>query len=231
MSRKTQKSITHCENYQHLLDLPLVLKLKKKIDALKKENKALLRVIVNFGEKLDDVNPIVDLSQSSDEEEEEISLLIVGKGVNKPDDEENIVYEIEEESESDKKDLQIVVKKEPTESTTCKVSFTDIKERLESVQVKKEYYEEVEEEEEEIEVEEEEEEEEEEVEEEEEEIEVEEEEEEEEEVEEEEVFEITIRGKKYFTTDTENGVIYDVTKDDDIGDELGQFVNGKAIIN
>jgi hypothetical protein len=73
-----------------------------------------------------------------------------------------------------------------------------------------------EEEEEEIEVEEEEEEEEE------EEIEVEEE-------EEEEAFEVEIKGKTYYTTDKQNGIIYNMTNDDDIGEELGYFANGKAV--
>jgi hypothetical protein len=52
------------------------------------------------------------------------------------------------------------------------------------------------------------------------------EEEEEEEEYEEEVFEITIRGKKYFTADAENGEIYTVLNDDEIGDEIGAFKKG-----
>jgi hypothetical protein len=53
------------------------------------------------------------------------------------------------------------------------------------------------------------------------------EEEEEEEGEEAEVFEIEIGGVTYFTEDEVNGTIYAKTDDEDIGDELGVFVNGK----
>ena len=65
-----------------------------------------------------------------------------------------------------------------------------------------------------------------------EEVEVEETKEEEEEEEEElEIFEITIKGKAYYTTDETNGIIYAVEEDDEVGDEVGVFKNGKAIIN
>ena len=75
-----------------------------------------------------------------------------------------------------------------------------------------------------------EEEEEEEVEEEEEEVEVEEEEEEEVEVEEEEeVFEISIKGKLYYTTDTQNGEIYASLPNGDVGDVVGNYKNGVAV--
>ena len=43
---------------------------------------------------------------------------------------------------------------------------------------------------------------------------------------EEEVFEITIRGKKYFTADADNGEFYKVLNEDEIGDEVGTFKNG-----
>ena len=48
---------------------------------------------------------------------------------------------------------------------------------------------------------------------------------------EEEVFEVKIRGKTYFTADAQNGEIYAVAEDGDIGDEVGRFENGKAIFN
>lgn len=51
---------------------------------------------------------------------------------------------------------------------------------------------------------------------------------EEESEEEEEVFEVTIRGKKYFTTNTTNGEIYSITSDGDIGDEIGKYHKGKV---
>ena len=43
-----------------------------------------------------------------------------------------------------------------------------------------------------------------------------------------EVVEITIRSKKYFTTNTTNGEIYAMDANGDVGDEVGQFVNGSA---
>ena len=45
---------------------------------------------------------------------------------------------------------------------------------------------------------------------------------------EEEVYEITIRGKKYFTTNEKTGTIYSIDKDGDVGDEVGSFNNGVA---
>ena len=50
-----------------------------------------------------------------------------------------------------------------------------------------------------------------------------------EEEEEEEVFETTINGKAYYTTNEKNGVIYAIMPDEDIGDEVGNFVSGKAV--
>ena len=48
---------------------------------------------------------------------------------------------------------------------------------------------------------------------------------------EEEVFEVTIRGKTYFTADAKNGEIYSMDSDGDVGDEVGKFVNGKPQMN
>ena len=48
---------------------------------------------------------------------------------------------------------------------------------------------------------------------------------------EEEVFEVTIRGKTYFTADAQNGEIYEATDDGDVGDEVGKFVNGKPMMD
>ena len=61
---------------------------------------------------------------------------------------------------------------------------------------------------------------------------VEEEETEETETEEEEgVYEIEINGKRYYTTNDVNGTIYSILADEDIGDEIGAFVNGKAVFH
>ena len=45
-----------------------------------------------------------------------------------------------------------------------------------------------------------------------------------------EVSEIKIKGKTYFTTDPQNGIIY-ACVDDDVGDEVGVFKNGVAVFN
>jgi len=43
-----------------------------------------------------------------------------------------------------------------------------------------------------------------------------------------EVYEITIAGKAYYTTNGQNGKIYAIDADEEVGDEIGVFVNGKA---
>jgi hypothetical protein len=47
--------------------------------------------------------------------------------------------------------------------------------------------------------------------------------------EEEEVFEIEIKGKSYYTTNETNGVIYNIVDNEEIGEEIGKFENGKPI--
>jgi hypothetical protein len=49
--------------------------------------------------------------------------------------------------------------------------------------------------------------------------------------EEEEVEEFTHKGKKYYVTNTTNGKIYACTAEDDIGDQVGSFKNGKPIFS
>ena len=49
-----------------------------------------------------------------------------------------------------------------------------------------------------------------------------------EEEEEEEVELFTYRKKKYWATNTENGVLYEITADEDIGDEVGKIISGKV---
>jgi len=137
-----------------------------------------------------------------------------------PNDKPNIVYEIEEVVEEEEEE---VVEEEDEEEEE------EVVEEEEEEVVEEEEEEVVEEEEEEEEVLEEEvvveEEEEEEVVEE----EVVEEEQEEEVVEEDagEVYEITISGKSYYVTDERNGKIYAIDKDEEVGDEIGEFKNGK----
>ena len=162
-----------------------------------------------------------------------------------PNDKPNIVYEIEETEEVEVEEEEEVV--EETEEVVEETEEVEVEEEEEVVEETEEVVEETEEEvveeEEEVveeteEVVEEEEEvveetEEEVVEEEEEEVEVEEETEEVEvvvEPEEEdagEVYEVTISGKSYYVTDEKNGKIYAIDKDEDVGDEIGEFKNGK----
>ena len=54
-------------------------------------------------------------------------------------------------------------------------------------------------------------------------------EEEEAEAEEEEVFEVTIKGKGYYTTNETDGVIYAIASNEDVGDTVGHFVKGKPV--
>ena len=46
---------------------------------------------------------------------------------------------------------------------------------------------------------------------------------------------VNIKGTNYYTTDRMNGTVYECVKDesneDDIGDEVGTFVNGKLKLN
>ena len=42
-----------------------------------------------------------------------------------------------------------------------------------------------------------------------------------------EVYEVTISGKSYYVTDEKNGKIYAIDKDEDVGDEIGEFKDGK----
>jgi hypothetical protein len=42
---------------------------------------------------------------------------------------------------------------------------------------------------------------------------------------------VTIKGKAYYTTNQTNGTIYAITSDEDVGDEVGNFVNGKAVFH
>ena len=50
---------------------------------------------------------------------------------------------------------------------------------------------------------------------------------EEEEAEEEEVFQVTIDGTNYYTTNEKSGMIYAITSDGDVGDEVGYYEDGE----
>ena len=49
--------------------------------------------------------------------------------------------------------------------------------------------------------------------------------------EEEEVFEMAIKGTSYYVTNETNGIIYTIVDNEDIGNEIGKFVNGKPVFN
>ena len=49
--------------------------------------------------------------------------------------------------------------------------------------------------------------------------------------EEEGVYEITINGKRYYVSNETDSTIYEVAEDDEIGEEVGAFVNGVAKLN
>ena len=139
VSKSTMKSLQ--QNFDHINDLPLVKKLNKKISKLKKENKSLQRVIMHFGESLQNIKPIevVDLACDSDEYSlEPLSMEVVGKGYDKQSsdtkvvklehvdlkvesessDEEHIVYHIEEEELQKSLSLAAQVKEEFQQSNT-----------------------------------------------------------------------------------------------------------------
>jgi len=157
--------------------------------------------------------------EEEDEEDEEVEV----------EDEEDEEVEEEEEEEEEEEDEEVEVEDEEDEE----VEEEEDEEEEEEDEEEEEEDEEEEEEEvedEEVEVEDEEVEEEEE----EEEVEVEEVEVEDEEVEveeEEEVFEIEVNGITYYTTNRDNGVIYGVDDEGDVGESVGKFTKGVAIMN
>jgi len=54
---------------------------------------------------------------------------------------------------------------------------------------------------------------------------------EEEEEEGEEVYEVTIKGKTYYTTNESNGTIYSIDVNGELDSEVGKFVNGAPVFN
>ena len=159
--------------------------------------------------------PAIKIEANSTEEEEEQE--VVEEEVVEEEEEEEVV---EEEEEVEVVEEEVVEEEEEEEV----VEEEEEQEVVEEEVVEEEVVEEEEEEEEEEEVEEEEVDEE-------EEVEVDEEEEEEAEEEEEEVFivEIDLDGKlcEFYTNDEENGDIYEINKNEEIGNKIGVFINGE----
>ena len=245
------------DTYNAVLDLPCVQRIIKKNKKLRKENKALRSLIRSLPEFRQQPHCCASYNDCSHDEPVKIKIepgsiapalsvpalsvpvstvqiarvddikIIKTMKVNPP---ENIVYDIEEAEEEEAEEEEAEEEEEEAEEE-------EEEEEAEEEEAEEEVEEEAEEEEEEEEEEEAEEEEveaeeEEEDEEEKEEVEEEEEEEEEEveaEEEEAEVFEITIKGTAYYTTNEVNGVIYAVAAGEEVGDEIGKFVDKKPV--
>jgi len=239
--------------YDMVMNLPILKelvkqnrKLKKQNSKLKHKNKALKSILYEIHSvrsPASKIKEICKIKKEFDNVDDNDSDVVFVEQTSKP----NIVYDLIDDDELNQSfdeddehaqaivnDLKNELKSENITVKKLNVLETEIEEEEEEVE------EEVEEEEEEVEEEEEE------VEEEEEEVEEEEQpqedsEEEEEgasggtigspEEEEEEVEEVLIKGKAYYTTNKLNGAIYEKTADEDIGDELGVFKDGKAIFH
>ena len=157
---------------------------------------------IKVEESTDEEEEEVEVEESVEEEEEEVE-------VEESVEEEEEKVEVEESAEEEEEEVEVEESAEEEEE----VEVEESAEEEEEVEV-----EESAEEEEEVEVEES-------ADEEEEEVEVEESADEEEE---EEVYEITIKKKAYYTSNETDGPIYAITDDEDIGDQIGEFKNGKA---
>jgi len=238
-------SFSQTQNYNALLQLPIVQKLLAKNRKLKQQNKALKTIVYNFPEMFQKKTKVPKLRKD----------VKIKNEINEPtlcdtltdNDDVIVVPNIEKKKEvislvDDVVDTKpnIYIKIETDE--VCDNCGLEMNVAKNGVRHGEEYCENEEteaetEEEEEAEDEEEEDEEEDEEEEDEEEEAEEEEEEEgasggtlgspEEEEEEESVEEITIKGKAYYTSSPENGKIYSILEDEDVGPEVGVFVNGK----
>jgi len=240
-----------------ILNLPIVKELMKKNKKLQKKNKALRNLIYSlpefrcscyknccgqnkiqplFEQTVEFVDTVFIKKEPGIDEIKEPDVLLDDEVVildKNPNVKPNIVYEIEEVEETEEvvEDEEEVVEEEDEEEVVEEKDEEEVVEEEVEEVVEEEEEEVVEEKDEEEVVEEEEEEEviEEEV--------VEEEVFEEEVVEEEvineteedagEVYEITISGKSYYVTDEKNGKIYAIDKDEEVGDEIGEFKNGK----
>jgi cobalamin biosynthesis protein CobT len=253
-------SFSQSQNYDALLQLPIVQKLLAKNRKLKQQNKALKTIVYNFPEMFqkktkvpklrkdvkikNEINEptLCDTLTDNDdvivvpniEKKKEVISLVDDVVDTKP----NIYIKIETDEVCDNCGLEINITKNGVHhgEEYCENEETEAEADEEEEEAEDEEEEEAEDEEEEEDEEDDEVEEDEEVEEADEEEEEEEEEEEgasggtlgsPEEEEEESVEEITIKGKAYYTSSPENGKIYSILEDEDVGPEVGVFVNGK----
>uniref|UniRef100_A0A6C0DBV5 Uncharacterized protein n=1 Tax=viral metagenome TaxID=1070528 RepID=A0A6C0DBV5_9ZZZZ len=209
------------ENMNAIMNLPIVKELMKKNKKLQKKNKALRNLIYSlpefrcschnnccgqnkvqplFEQTLEFVDKVFIKKEPGTDEVREPDVCIDDEVVildKNPNEKPNIVYEIEEVVEETE---EVVEETEEVVEETEEVE-EETEEVVEETEEVEEETEEVEEETEEV----------------------------EEETEEDagEVYEITISGKSYYVTDEKNGKIYAIDKDEDVGDEIGEFKNGK----
>jgi hypothetical protein len=200
-----------------MMNSPMVLKLKQQNLKLKTQNNEYKTIIDELTSKLDDTKKkkmqsqmspgikkepgvprdtiVIDLVEDDDEEEEESDKKASATVTDTP----NIVYKLIEEEVVEEEEEEETEPVPVVEAPPAQAESTvdPVTQPSIEVNVTEEEEEEVEEEEEEEEV---------------------------EEVEE-EVYEITIAGKKYYTTNEVDGVIYSMTADEEIGDEVGVFKN------
>ena len=191
---------------ENLDNCHIKLKIEEKV-VLKEDDEPLIIDKEEVAEEEAEEKEVEEEEEKEDEEEEE----------KEEDEEKEEVEEEDEEKEEEEVEEEEVEKEEDEEE--------EVEEEVEEEE------EEVEEEVEEEEVEEEEEEVEEEEEETEEEVGTEEEKEAEEEEQEEEVFEIEIDDVTYFATHEENGILYEITKDGDVGKKVGIIKDGEPIFS
>jgi hypothetical protein len=246
-----EKHDEYKENYRGIMNLPVVQNLKRKNRELKQQIKLLQRLLKSrkLEEPDDEVvvvkvesmaaasghgqTKVYDLTTDEPSEDEPsgdplpvMNVLIKQEKETEETEEEEVEVEETEEAE-ETEEVEEVEETEEAEETEEVEEVEEMAElqkglsRQEDLKLEEEVEEEeVEEEEMEEEVEEEEEEE---MEEEVEEVEV-------EEVEvEEEYVEVTINGVTYCTNDEQNGIIYAVTDDGDLGEEVGVFKQGKPV--
>ena len=189
-----------------ILALPVVKRLRAKNKSLKKMNKKLVQLLISKLTKDKTPAPTDPVPNVRYELFE-----VVNESLEPREELEEEEEELEEELEEEEEELE-----EEEEEQEEEQEEEELEEEEQEEEELEEQEEEEEEEQEEEELEEQEEEEQEEL------------EEEEEEEEALEVFSVKIRGKRYFATNTTNGDIYAMDSDGEVGDKVGQFVQGEA---
>jgi hypothetical protein len=211
-------------NYVALLGLPIVKELLRKNKKLRKENKSLKNLVYSLPEfrckcHRSSETRTVHIKKESRSQEEPTECEPLAEDEDEvvfvEAEKQNIVYVIDEQDddeeldELDEDDLaeeQDEVEEEDEEEVEVEVEEQDEDEEEEQDEADEEEEQDEEQDEEQHE--------------EQDEVEVEE--------EQEEVFEVQVSGKSYYTSDQKNGKIYAITADEEIGDEVGVFVDGKA---